>query len=88
MFRIAAWNIQRLNFPAKQRAIRDLVLKHRISLHGIVETRVRKQKCNKVLRECRIGMSCMENYNYARNGRIWLLWNPFEVKVTDRKSVV
>lgn len=43
-----SWNIRGLNDPAKQSEVAALVCKYKLHLLAILETRVRKENCEKV----------------------------------------
>lgn len=52
MTTIATWNIRGLNFPAKQKAIKELVLQYKIAIIGLVETKVKEENVEKVVKGC------------------------------------
>lgn len=54
----------------------------RISLVGLLETKVKIQQKNSVLRSI-VDWKCLDNYDFAMNGRIWLIWDETKVKVSQ-----
>lgn len=84
---IASWNIRGLNDPPKQSEIKNLIAKNRVALMGVLETRVREENMEKVLRG--IGLKnwdLITNYNEATLGRIWILFDPRVVQIQVEKS--
>ena len=79
----ASWNIRGVNDPLKQREVRSLVFGNNVSLLGLNETRVHKDNSFNIAESMLRGWRYIFNYNQHANGRIWVLWNPSIVEVTE-----
>ncbi|XP_070001871.1 uncharacterized protein LOC142166145 [Nicotiana tabacum] len=51
-----------------------------------LETRVKKHRSQTIQRKMGVYWQCKDNYDYAPNGRIWLLWKEANVHVTVLES--
>ena len=60
----------------RQQEVQALVQEHRISLLGLVETKVKAANNSSILQNLLRGWRVLHNYEYHPNGRIWVLWNP------------
>ena len=80
---LASWNIRGLNMTYKQDDVRSFVLTNKISLLGILETKVRASKSLKISRAILRHWSFFNNNDHQSNGRIWVAWDPsiLDVKV-------
>lgn len=78
---VLVWNIRGLNSPLKQREVKSLVKRLKISIFCLVETRVKEGNAE-VIQKC-IAPSWGFIHNYSRhyNGRIWVCWNPNLVNI-------
>ncbi|XP_075079903.1 uncharacterized protein LOC142165191 [Nicotiana tabacum] len=47
-----------------------------------LETRVKKHRSQNICRKMGVDWQCKDNYDYAPNGRLWLLWKEANVHVT------
>lgn len=80
MVSIAAWNIRGVNTLVKQVEVQNLLRENRISILGLLETRVKEENSEKVAKKISDwNVSC--NYPEAYNGRIWVFWNPRVVEM-------
>lgn len=52
-----------------------------LSLVGLLETRIKAKHFHKVFTACFSKWKFLNNYYYALNGRIWVLWDPQRVEV-------
>lgn len=43
------------------------------------ETRVKKENSKKVCEKICRGWECVDNYDFAYNGRLWIVWNAKKV---------
>lgn len=74
---IGTWNFRGLNDPNKQLEVHDLIGKHKLKALGIIETSVRQENQEKVMKGLRLpGWQCLSNYQHADFGRIWIVYNP------------
>ncbi|KAK9681949.1 hypothetical protein RND81_10G039200 [Saponaria officinalis] len=74
--KLAFWNIRGVNRPSKQQELRHFLLKHKVNMMGLVETRVKTQNAG-IIGAKLFGHNwgLVNNYQYNPNGRIWLAWN-------------
>ena len=79
---MASWNIRGVNDPFKQRELCSLVLKNKICLLGLNETKVREENSKRISDALMQGWRARHNYQQHQNGRIWVLWNPDIVDVS------
>ena len=75
------WNIRGLNDPLKQREVRNLIKDEKLSLCGLVETKVLEKNKDVILKTIDRSWKVECNYNFSSLGRIWVCWNPFDVTV-------
>ncbi|XP_074305888.1 uncharacterized protein LOC141641110 [Silene latifolia] len=79
---IASWNIRGFNKVVKQVEVVKFLSENKVDILGLLETRVKKNKANKILRNKLRNFDSYCNYQSHDNGRIWLLWNPSTTAVT------
>ena len=81
------WNMRGMNKRYKQKEI-ELLLQNKVSLAGLVETRVKSNNVRSVLRGIAPGWQALHNYEDSANGRIWVIWddNWYEVKKITSSS--
>ena len=60
----------------RQKEVRELVQENRVSLLGLVETKVSMENRISLSQNLFRGWSFLNNYSKHPNGRIWILWNP------------
>ncbi|KAK9698289.1 hypothetical protein RND81_08G093800, partial [Saponaria officinalis] len=77
-----AWNIRGFNKPVKQLEVLRFLKDHKLDILGLLETRVKKSKAERILRKQFKGYNSFCNYSTHHNGRIWVLWNPATIQVT------
>ena len=73
---VASWNLRGVNKPFKQSELRSLILKHKIHLIGLNETRVLEENHHNIATSLMPGWRFITNYRYHYNGRVWVLWDP------------
>ena len=85
---LASWNIRGLNMTYKQDDIRSFVFKNKISLLGLMETKVRALKGLKISKAILRHWRFSNNNDHHSNGRIWVAWDPsiLNVKVEYASS--
>ena len=72
-----AWsNIRGLSMPHKQEEVQSLVHDNKVSIIGIIETRVKRHNFPSIAQTLLRGWKAVSNHHYHHNGRIWILWNP------------
>ncbi|KAK9689488.1 hypothetical protein RND81_09G062300 [Saponaria officinalis] len=80
--RLASWNIRGVNHPSKQQVVRHFLLKHRVDVMGMVETRVKVH--NDGIIEAKLfghNWGLANNYQFHPNGIIWLAWNKARIRM-------
>ncbi|XP_038976970.1 uncharacterized protein LOC120107675, partial [Phoenix dactylifera] len=77
--RVGKW--RGLNDPFKHSEVQQLIRKERLSLCGLVETKVKERNKEKVANTIFRNWGLLCNYNASSHGRIWIGWNPQEVDV-------
>ena len=73
---IASWNVRGVNEPHKQREIRSLIRKKRISLLGLNKIRAQQCKHKAIIHLICPSWMYLTNYSSHPNGRIWMMWDP------------
>lgn len=61
--------------------VRDWIKKSTFQFGGLIETRVREKKSERIASSVFKDWSFLSNYEYNRLGRIWVVWSP-KVRVT------
>lgn len=71
---VACWNVRGLNKAHGQIDVKSFLFKNNVLLTGLLETKIRSS--NKYRTLWFLGdWQCLDNYDHASNGRIWVLWN-------------
>ena len=68
------WDVRGMNKRYKQKEIK-LLLQNKVSLAGLVETRVKRNNVRSVMQGIAPGWKALHNYEDNPNGRIWLIWD-------------
>ena len=68
------WNVRGFNHPLKQKAVIARIHKLHINFVCLLETRVKQNKVNGIVKNRFNGWNMFHNYSEAYNGRIWMLW--------------
>ncbi|XP_019235765.1 PREDICTED: uncharacterized protein LOC109216089 [Nicotiana attenuata] len=76
------WNIRGVNKRYKQKEVREYIRSNKINLVGLVETKVKETNAYRIANPLVPGWGTLTNYNEARNGRVWILWDTNVLKVT------
>ena len=73
---MGAWNVRGMNSEAKKSEIRNWIKNNKVSIFGLLETRVKQKNADRIARG--IGPYLVKLHNYAcyHNGRIWVFWDP------------
>ncbi|XP_019252764.1 PREDICTED: uncharacterized protein LOC109231560 [Nicotiana attenuata] len=82
------WNIRGLNKRYKQKDIKQYIKDKHIKLAGLVETKVKEGNAGKVISRIVPGWNKMTNYEYAVNGKIWIIWDEqmYAVQPLDKQD--
>lgn len=76
------WNVRGCKKPFKQKEIKALLLKHKIDVCGLLETRVKNSNFLRISQKIFRNWHVINNYQFAGNGRIWLDYNSNKVSIT------
>lgn len=71
---LAFWNIRGLHEPNKQFALHRFLRVNKISLVGVLETKVRDVDKQKSILAAFSGWKCLTNLCESHNGCVWVLW--------------
>ncbi|KAH7666191.1 DNase I-like protein [Dioscorea alata] len=84
---ILSWNIRGLNNPLKQSEVKYLIVRNKVVILGILETRVKEQNMNIGRKNLKLpGWELIQNYSSDDSGRIWILFDPNKVNISVVKS--
>ena len=72
-----------MNKRYKQKEIKKCLQTNKVSLAGLIETRVKETNAITTINVIASGWNCLNNYNDAVNGRIWIIWDDslYDVKM-------
>ena len=69
------WNVRGMNKRYKQKEIKLFLQLNKVSLAGLIETRVKEGNATTTMNGIAPGWKRLHNYNDAANGRIWIIWD-------------
>ncbi|GAV74020.1 Exo_endo_phos domain-containing protein [Cephalotus follicularis] len=72
----AAWNVRGLNDPSKHSEVRHFISSNSISLFGLLESRVKVNNLDNVVRNICNKWLYTSNHNVSLSGRVVVAWNP------------
>lgn len=75
------WNIRGFNKQSKQTVVQNWIRNKEFQFGCLLETRVKEGKAAEIVESVCRGWSFVNNYEFSRKGRIWVLWSP-QVRVT------
>lgn len=75
-----------VNKRYKQNEVKKLLHNKQIKLAGLIETRVKYHKVDRILNNFTPGWGYLHNYQSASNGRIWIIWKKQSYTVTPVKE--
>lgn len=83
---IVTWNVRGLNKRARHIEIGSHLRKMEVSCVALLETRVKENNANKIMRILGNNWSWTNNYEHHINGRIWIIWknDDIEIKVMEK----
>lgn len=76
-----SWNVRGFNDPLKQKKAIKLDSSKKVTVFGVLETRVKQHDSPKIMKKIGSNWSWVTNYNSSPKGRIWLGWLHNEVKL-------
>lgn len=75
------WNVRGFNKFSKHKVVREWIQNKGLQFGGLLETRVKENKAGGIASSVFQGWSFINNYEFSRKGRIWVLWNS-QVRLT------
>jgi exonuclease III len=79
--KILFWNVRGLNDPFKQREVKKLLRRLKISIFCILETHIKEDKAHSIKEFIASSWGWIHNYGNHWMGRIWVCWDPNIVSV-------
>lgn len=76
---ILRWNNRGLNKSLRQIEANKVLKNNKVVLAGLLETRVKQQKADRVRSSFGSNMEFVDNYGMAVNGRMWVMWDKTQV---------
>lgn len=78
---ISSWNIRSMNSPGKIKEVRNFLEVNKVSIIGLVETKIKEHKAVNVQKQLGNMWNWSTNYSHHRNGRVWVGWRNDKCKV-------
>lgn len=75
------WNVRGFNKKSKHTVVNNWIQNKGLQFGALLETRVKESKSEQIVSSVFQGWSFVNNYEYSRNGRIWVVWSP-QIRVT------
>ncbi|XP_019224481.1 PREDICTED: uncharacterized protein LOC109206146 [Nicotiana attenuata] len=70
------WNVRGVNKRYKQKELANYIKSKNVKIAGLMETRVKEHNFKRVTKAIAPDWEGINNYQYAQNGRVWVLWDP------------
>lgn len=77
-----SWNVRGLNAPNKQKEVKLLCNDEKVSLIGLIETKIKREKLDQLANHMFAGWQYISNLDDHYNGRIWIIWRPDYYRVS------
>lgn len=74
-------NVRGFNKSSKHEVVRNWVRSKKMEFGCLLDTRVKENKANQIVSSMFQGWSFINNYEFNRKGRIWVVWSP-QVRLT------
>ncbi|XP_074277918.1 uncharacterized protein LOC141601526 [Silene latifolia] len=81
---ISSWNIRGLNDPIKQQEIKGYLIKNKVEVFGLLETRVKINNSAAIIRNFPF-YSVINNYSHHYNGRIWVFLDTRKITLLNSR---
>ncbi|XP_074270956.1 uncharacterized protein LOC141594869 [Silene latifolia] len=81
---ISSWNIRGLNDPIKQQEIKGYLVKNKVEVFGLLETRVKITNSAAIIRNFPF-YSVLNNYSHHYNGRIWVFLDSRKITLLNSR---
>ncbi|XP_021866145.1 uncharacterized protein [Spinacia oleracea] len=78
---LCTWNVRGMNDPIKVGEIKKFLAENKIVVVALVETKIKEENCNKILKKFGSVWQWDFNYSHSPRGRIWLGWKHAVVTV-------
>ncbi|KAF5185574.1 Dnase i-like superfamily protein [Thalictrum thalictroides] len=78
---LCVWNVRGINDPLKAREVNKRRAELKVSVFGLVETKVKKDSFDKIREICCPRWRSIDNYDKHPSGRIWVCWNENEERI-------
>lgn len=78
---LAFWNVIGLNASLRQYDVKQYIVRNKVKVMCLLETHVKSDKKEDVVKKL-CGWCSVDNYRYAPNGRIWIVWDNQFAQVT------
>lgn len=75
------WNVRGFNKNSKHRVVSDWIHNKGLQFGGLLETRVKESKSAQIVSSVFQGWSFINNYEFSRKDKIWVLWSS-QVRLT------
>lgn len=69
------WNMRGFNKSSKHKVVHSWIQNKDLQFGCLLETRVKESKAMQIVSTVVPGWSFLNNYEYSRKGRIWVIWN-------------
>ena len=79
--KIGCWNVRGLNWPLKQNGVHNLMIKHKLDVLGILESKLSSPKLASIMKNKFSGFWEVDNFHLHAGGRILIIWNPAKVSL-------
>lgn len=88
MVNLLSWNVRGPNTPTKQKEVKLLCNEEEVSLIGLLETKIKSGRIEKLAENMFVGWQYITNLEYLYNGRIWITWRPdyYQVKPISKNA--
>ena len=70
------WNVRGFNKISKHSVVKKWIQQEKLQFGCLLETRVRHQKAENIVKTVFQDWSFISNYDSHRLGRIWVVWSP------------
>lgn len=74
------WNVRGFNKKSKQDVVRSWINNKELKFGCLLEIRVKENKAYQIVLSIFSDWSFINNYEYNRKGRIWVIWS-FQVRI-------
>ena len=69
------WNVRGMNKKGRRKDIKNHINKYHLSVIGLLETKVKSSKAERITGCIPSTWSYCANYEFSNKGRIWVFWD-------------